>query len=105
MLSIFLESLKKKNPKMAEDLMPYIDDFLSYRASIYTRSLMPDNFNAMGRIPIPETNSEEQQLDNKDFFDWEMEHLAAMENRNNNQVHENTGNEQVENETPQAAEI
>lgn len=75
MFALFLDGLKKRNPQLAHDLNPYIEEYLTYRASIYRRDLMPDTFSPVGRLPTPETDYTEQTLDNKDFFDWDTERM------------------------------
>jgi hypothetical protein len=34
---------------------------------------------ANGHIPVPEVDKEEQQLDNKDFFDWDIDKNPPMQ--------------------------
>ena len=75
--SYFLEGLKKQAPELAQQVTPYIDKYLTGRASIFTSQLAPANYNNQGLIPLPETDITEQQLDTRDLFDWDNEHMDA----------------------------
>jgi predicted DNA-binding protein YlxM (UPF0122 family) len=75
--SYFLEGLKKQAPELATQVTPYIDKYLTGRASIFTSQLAPANYNNQGLIPLPETDFTEQQLDTRDLFDWDNEHMDA----------------------------
>ena len=75
--SYFLEGLKKQAPELATQVTPYIDKYLTGRASIFTSQLAPANYNNQGLIPLPETDITEQQLDTRDLFDWDNEHMDA----------------------------
>ncbi|MBL7692188.1 MAG: hypothetical protein JNM41_11390, partial [Flavipsychrobacter sp.] len=50
----FMEMVSQRNPELAQTIHPYIDEFISTRASVYTQHIQPDTFNSMGRIPFPE---------------------------------------------------
>ena len=75
--SYFLEGLKKQAPELATQVTPYIDKYLTGRASIFTSQLAPANYNNQGLIPLPETDITEQQLDTRDLFDWDNEQMDA----------------------------
>jgi len=78
MFALFQDILKKENPGLAGEVFPYIEKHLSSRASVYTHGLLPANFTKMGRIPFdPPGNIEEEQLDYKDFFDWDVARMEA----------------------------
>jgi putative ATPase subunit gpP of terminase len=78
MFGYFLDGLKKRNPKMAEDIAPYIDEYISARASVYMSSVMPGNFTDMRRIPWPENDPTEQQLDTQDHLYWDTEYHQGV---------------------------
>ncbi|HWY13028.1 MAG TPA: hypothetical protein VN026_16955, partial [Bacteroidia bacterium] len=50
MFAFFLDELKKKNPKMAEDIAPYVDEYITSRGSVYMTTIMPENFTSMRRL-------------------------------------------------------
>ncbi len=81
MFKVFEDRLVKENPRLAEEIFPYIDDHLAARGTITTGSLMPDNFTHLGRLPFdpPEKNWEEEALDNNDISDWTMAQLDMEE--------------------------
>ncbi|MBL7690226.1 MAG: hypothetical protein JNM41_01430 [Flavipsychrobacter sp.] len=64
----FLEMVSQRNPELARTIHPYIDEFISARASVYTQHIQPDTFNSMGRIPFPEEDITEKQLDRQEEY-------------------------------------
>ncbi len=78
MFGFFLEGLRKRNPKMAEDIMPYVDEYMSGRADIYAANLLPENCTGIaGRIPWIEEDKTEQQLDAREEFFSDPEIIEA----------------------------
>jgi len=79
-LTRFMDKIREKDPKLAEDILPHMDGYLTYHASIYTRSVMPETFNGLGRLPHPPgPDYAEQQLDYKDYFDMENAEYEAQQ--------------------------
>jgi hypothetical protein len=64
----FMEMVSQRNPELARTIHPYIDEFISARASVYTQHIQPDTFNSMGRMPVPEENDEEKRLDRQEEY-------------------------------------
>ncbi len=64
----FMEMVSQRNPELARTIHPYIDEFISARASVYTQHIQPDTFNSMGRIPVPEVDNTEAQLDRQEQY-------------------------------------
>ncbi|MBE2288209.1 MAG: hypothetical protein IAE95_01545 [Chitinophagaceae bacterium] len=64
----FMEMVSQRNPELARSIHPYIDEFISARASVYTQHIQPDTFNSMGRIPVPEVDNTEAQLDRQEQY-------------------------------------
>ncbi|MBE2288799.1 MAG: hypothetical protein IAE95_04545, partial [Chitinophagaceae bacterium] len=64
----FMEMVSKRDPELAHSIHPYIDEFISSRASVYTQHIQPDTFNSLGRIPVPEVDNTEQQLDRQEQY-------------------------------------
>jgi len=64
----FMEMVSKRNPELAQTIHPYIDEFISTRASVYTQHIQPDTFNSMGRIPFQEEDITEKQLDRQEEY-------------------------------------
>ncbi len=64
----FMEMVSKRNPQLAQTIHPYIDEFISTRASVYTQHIQPDTFNSMGRIPFTEEDITEKQLDRQEEY-------------------------------------
>jgi len=68
LFSYFMEMVSQRNPDLARTIHPYIDEFISARASVYTQHIQPDTFNSMGRIPFPEEDITEKQLDRQEEY-------------------------------------
>jgi hypothetical protein len=64
----FMEMVSQRNPQLARTIHPYIDEFISARASVYTQHIQPDTFNSMGRIPVTEEDITEKQLDRQEEY-------------------------------------
>jgi hypothetical protein len=64
----FMEMVSQRNPELAQTIHPYIDEFISTRASVYTQHIQPDTFNSMGRIPVAEEDISELQLDRQEEY-------------------------------------
>jgi hypothetical protein len=64
----FMEMVSQRNPQLAQTIHPYIDEFISARASVYTQHIQPDTFNDMGRIPVHEDDIKEKQLDREEEY-------------------------------------
>jgi len=64
----FMEMVSQRNPELAQAIHPYIDEFISARASVYTQHIQPDTFNSMGRIPFTEEDITEKQLDRQEEY-------------------------------------
>jgi hypothetical protein len=64
----FMEMVSQRNPELARSIHPYIDEFISARASVYTQHIQPDTFNSMGRIPVHEEDISELQLDRQEEY-------------------------------------
>jgi transposase-like protein len=80
MFACFLDVVKKRNPKVAEDIAPFVDEYISSRASVYTKDVMPEGFTSMGYLPFDQDVSyEEKRLDAGYAFEDDMEQMAAEE--------------------------
>ncbi len=78
MFGFFMEGLRKKNPALAVELAPYIDEYLSSRAAIYTHSLVPESFTGLGsRIPYKEKDNTEELIDSREHFFSDPEIIEA----------------------------
>ncbi|MBE2288169.1 MAG: hypothetical protein IAE95_01345 [Chitinophagaceae bacterium] len=64
----FMEMVSQRNPELARSIHPYIDEFISARASVYAQHVQPDTFNSLGRIPVPEEDITERQLDRQEQY-------------------------------------
>jgi transposase-like protein len=65
----FLNALKQKNTKLADELMPYIDEYMTAAASTNRRDFAPEHFTGIGgRIPWLPEDTTEKQLDNRENF-------------------------------------
>ncbi len=87
MFGLFMESVNQKSPEMAQQLVPFVDDYISGRAATNIQQFRPDNMNDLGLIPKQEANLTEEQLDMQDIMAWteadnppvDLEKLEALE--------------------------
>jgi hypothetical protein len=87
MFGLFMESVNQKSPEMAQQLVPFVDDYISGRAATNIQQFRPDNMNDLGLIPKQDANLTEEQLDMQDIMAWteadhppvDLEKLEALE--------------------------
>jgi len=87
MFGLFMESVNQKSPEMAQQLVPFVDDYIAGRAATNIQQFRPDNMNDLGLIPKQEANLTEEQLDMQDIMAWteadnppvDLEKLEALE--------------------------
>ena len=70
MFGLFMETVNQKSPQMAQDITPFVDDYISGRAATNIHQFRPDNMNSIGLIPKEEPNVTEEQLDMQDIMEW-----------------------------------
>ncbi len=70
MFGYFIESVNRKSPELAKELVPFMDDYMSSRAAIDASQFRPDHFNDMGLIPVQKEDTEEKKLDFQDVMEW-----------------------------------
>ena len=73
MFGLFMENVNQKSPEMAEQLMPFVDDYIAGRANTNIQQFRPENMNDHGLIPKQEPNLTEEQLDLQDIMAWTEE--------------------------------
>ena len=73
MFGMFMESVNSKSPEMAQQLVPFVDDYIAGRAATNIQQFRPDNMNDLGLIPKQEANLTEEQLDMQDIMAWTEE--------------------------------
>ncbi len=73
MFGMFMESVNSKSPEMAQQLIPFVDDYIADRAATNIRQFRPDNMNDLGLIPKQEPDLTEEQLDMQDIMAWTEE--------------------------------
>jgi predicted DNA-binding protein YlxM (UPF0122 family) len=76
--SFFLDGLKKRDPKLAHQLAPWVDEYISSRASVSIQDMLPTGFAPNGYINLPQTDYEEKRLDNFDYYEWETNPHSFM---------------------------
>ena len=70
MFGLFMETVNQKSPQMAQDITPFVDDYISGRAATNIHQFRPDNMNSIGLIPKDEPDVTEEQLDMQDIMEW-----------------------------------
>ena len=70
MFGTFMETVNHRSPEMAQQITPFVDDYIAARAATNIRELRPDNMNDLGLIPKQEAILTEEQLDMQDIMEW-----------------------------------
>ena len=79
MFGFFLDGLRQRNPRLADELGPYIEEYISTRADIYRSDIMPEKFTAMKRLPWQEEDKAEERIDRREEYFSDPETIAAYE--------------------------
>ena len=58
MFNFFIEDVYRKNPQMAKDISPYIDDYITNRKDVYNSDFRLSEFDVNGQIPWKVTDEE-----------------------------------------------
>ncbi|MES2704661.1 MAG: hypothetical protein V4649_18620 [Bacteroidota bacterium] len=85
MFGYFINKLQAEAPALADQLSPFVDKYLSERASVYATDVQPPHLNEIGRIPMThgEKDIDEMQRDNHDLFAWNAaRYNAGLEETN-----------------------
>jgi len=80
MFNYFLDGVNRKNPELAAEILPYIEDHISNRKEITTNEFLPQDYNPDGTIKYSDSHIQEQWQDQRDteaFF-------AELQKTNNN---------------------
>jgi predicted transcriptional regulator len=84
MFGFFLDGLKAKAPRLAGELLPYMEEYISSRAAIYPENVAPGYLDGSGYIPLKEKDDKEEELDQQDFMEWQQQGRNAVQAANNN---------------------
>ena len=76
MFAYFMESINKKSPELALQVQPFVDEYITSQASVYTDTLKPEYFNQFGLIPEQEPDREEIKADAQDLWHWSEDNNA-----------------------------
>ncbi len=67
MFAHFMERINKKSPALAEQITPFVEEYVEDWAKINVHQFKPENFNDQGFIPIPASDSPEYQQQTAEF--------------------------------------
>ena len=70
MFGFFMESVSRRSPRLAKEIAPFIDEYVSSRADSNIQALMPEHFSDRGFIPVTKEDILEEQLDVRDVDHW-----------------------------------
>ena len=73
MFSFFYEGLKKKNPQLAAEVLPEIEEYITSRSDHETNDFLIEGFNQSGVAEYPDQESQEQYADDADLKALEKE--------------------------------
>ncbi|MCW3123050.1 MAG: hypothetical protein JWQ38_2542, partial [Flavipsychrobacter sp.] len=80
MFGFFLDGLRQRNPRLAEELTPYIEEYISSRAEIYAHHVAPPQLTGIGgRFPWLSAENTEQQRDAREQYFCDPDVIAAYE--------------------------
>jgi len=81
MFNFFLEGLSRRNPELAANVLPEVEEFILCRSTATTNSHLTDDFTPNGSIPFPEKEMTEQYADEKDNASLNLEFDLFMQQR------------------------
>jgi len=73
MFNFFYEGLKKKNPEIAAEILPEIEEYITARSDQEVSEFLIDGFNSGGVAAYPDQETEEQYADAADLEALEKE--------------------------------
>ena len=73
MFGFFMESVSRRSPELADQVMPLVDEYIASRARVNVHQFKPDNMNDQGLYPIEKENVREIQLDMQDIMEWDTQ--------------------------------
>lgn len=77
MFSFFLESVKKQDPDMAAQMLPFIEKYIETRKDVSSYDFLLEEFTDDGWLPHPAKEMEEEWKDEADNKAFEKEYYAA----------------------------
>jgi hypothetical protein len=63
MFNFFLEDVKRKDPEMAQSIMPFIEQYIASRKDVNITDFLPSGFNEQGFVQESEEELKERMLD------------------------------------------
>jgi len=73
MFNFFYEGLKKKNPELAAEVLPEIEEYITSRSDRDTNEFLIEGFNSSGVAEYPDQETQEQYADTADLEALEKE--------------------------------
>ena len=73
MFSFFYEGLKKKNPQLAAEVLPKIEEYITSRSDHETNDFLIEGFTQNGTAEYPDQETQEQYADEEDLAALEKE--------------------------------
>jgi hypothetical protein len=73
MFNFFVNDVKKKNPQFAEEMLPYIEQYIATRKDIDTSDFLIDRFGENAIIQAQNREVQEHYLDQKDLEAYKAE--------------------------------
>src|ERR1700721_1874323 len=67
MFNFFYEGLKKKNPQLAADILPEIEEYITSRSDRETSDFLIEGFTKEGIAEFPDQETQEQYADDADL--------------------------------------
>ena len=81
MFNFFLDRLNQRNPGMAEQIAPHIEEYITARRGVESNDFLLDEFNKDGSLPYPEKQQMEKFADEKEYEELVDEFEQFMKTR------------------------
>ncbi len=82
MFGFFVDQLKKKDPGLADKIIPEVEEYISGRASWQVNDFLLDGFDGKGGIPFPAREQEEHWADEKESIALAQDFEEFVRSRN-----------------------
>ena len=90
LFNFFLEGLKRREPELARQITPQIEQYISVRNDAQIDDFLQDGFDANGLLSFPVQEAQEQYLDEKEYKELTREFTQFLNNREVTTPVENT---------------
>ncbi len=102
MFNFFLTGLNRRDPELAAQIKPQIEEFITTRANNKVNDYLLEGFNSDGSLPYPEKQLEELYQDRLTYQQMERDYEAFVASRDNNNHDDTSGQPITPTDSPQS---